>query len=209
MISKWHETEAYHKFLVSNKRSNYIPDQIYSKLIQPVEDSKKHFILDFGTGFGYSALMIGQSLSQYTNYHIYACDHQEELLDHFWYTITRKGIKNITPFFLPSYSRINFPEWLPKMSHLICSLSLSASENPGDVLETIYKVALEDAFLHIIEWNGKNIPPEIKRIIPHDSKLDLEKMELYLREHNYRVVKSHSKNPYFYALTVQKGGQRS
>ena len=203
MTTKWYEKGEYHEFLVSRKRDNYIPNQLYSKLIQQRKDNKKYYVLDFGTGLGHVALLMGQLLNHRTNYHIYACEHQDTLLDHLWYTITKKGIKNITPLFLPGYSKINFPKWLPRMDHIICSLSLSASENPKHILETIHKIALDDALFHIIEWNGNCIPPEIEHMMPKESKLDFETLEGYLRNYNYKTVKVHSKSQYFYAITVQ------
>ena len=172
MPSAWYDNEEYQEFLVSEERTNYIPDSVYQKLFKPPKQGEKTYILDFGTGMGHTALVLANRFEDFPDLHIYACEQQEILLDRLWYTLVHRKISRVTPFFLPSYSWINFPEWLPKMHHIVCSLGLSGCEKAEDVVQTLPKISTGNRMIHFLEWKAGQIPPEIEKIVPEEKQLD-------------------------------------
>ncbi len=203
MAEKWYEHESYRKFLSSQERDTYLPSSVYGKLIKLIPTDENTYILDFRTGLGHAALSLADAYKKNPRLHIFACDFQEELLDHFWYTLAKKKITNVTPFFVPRHSAIYFPPWLPKMKQIICSLTLSSSEEPEKIIQTIHKIAEANAILHIIEWNKKKLPKELENIIPPENIIDPEQLEVYLARSNYRIEKSYLADNYFFAISAQ------
>ena len=203
MAEQWYEHELYRQFLSSQERASYLPSSVYGKLVKSIPTNEGTCILDFGTGLGYVALSLAKLYKNKSHLHIFACDHQEQLLDHCWYTLTKKKITNVTPFFIPNRASISFPPWLPKMKQIICSLVLSSSENPEKIIQTIHKIAEPNAVLHIVEWNKKKLPKELENIIPQKNLIDPEQLEVYLTKSNYAIMKSYFTDNYFFAISAR------
>ena len=202
MLEAWYEKDEYQQFLISQERDAYLPKTFYPKLIGPVDKNKNTSVLDFGTGLGYSALSIAAAY-QDKPLHIYACDCQEILLDQLWNTITKKKLHQVTPFFLPRYSSIDFPAWLPPMSQIVCSLTLSACENSEEVIQTIHKIAEPGGILHILDWHEENAPDEVKKLMPKGGFLDPEMVEVYLKRHQYHIEKTRLTEKYFFTISAK------
>ncbi len=203
MVDQWYDREFYHAFLTSQKRDYYLPASLYSKIIKPIPKEQKIYILDFGTGLGYAALSIANTYNDYPNFKIFACDYQEPLLDQLWHTLTKKKITNITPFFIPSYSSVNFPSWLPKMNQIICSLSLSASKNPEEVIQTIHKIVVPNGFVHIVDWKVEDLPKELEQEISKENILNPETIDIYLRKYKYQIERTYLSEKYFFVISAR------
>ena len=203
MADKWYELESYHIFLSSQKRGHYLPGSVYNKLIKLLPTDQNTNILDFGTGLGYAAMSLANAHQGNSRLHIFACDYQEKLLDQLWHTLTKKKIKNVTPFFTPSHSSILFPPWLPKMKQIICSLVLSSCENPEKIIQTIYRVAEPNAIVHIIDWNKNKLPQELENVIPPSNLMNPEQLEIYLTRSHYTIEKSYLANNHFFVTSAR------
>ena len=193
-----HESLEYQNFLVSENRSSLISPQLYRRLISG--KAKELNVLDFGCGLGYVSTILATHLAE--PYHIYGCDYQEDLLDEFWKRIVRRELKSITPFFMPMRSRLLFPRWLPKMDHVIFSLSLSAVEDIFEVLKTIKSILKPEGRIHIIEWVD-GAEEYLNKYFPKDQRLSPDKVRETLERTEFEIYENYSGLSNVYAISTR------
>jgi len=201
MLQRPHETEEYQDYLISEQRKGVISPELYNILIPDFKDGL--IIIDFGCGLGYTSIFYADKFSEKEDFHIYACDYQVEVLDLFWKRIADGKYRNITPFFMPDQSRLHLPNWIPKADHLFFSLSLSASENPVDILKTIQPLITEKTLIHILDWDPSKSHPHIDEMIPPRKRLGVETLKPYLDLTGYQIIREYKTAGPYFALTAR------
>ncbi len=189
MIVKPHENPDYQTFLTSQTRSSLVPDSLYLNLF-PEHIFGAQNIMEFGCGRGYVSLLLAVQHRHTADFHIYACDYQEDLLDDFWKKKVSLGLNNVTPFFNPDRSLIAFPKWLPAIDHLIFSFSLSAVEDPYTVLTSVKKILSESGEVHIIDWQHNAKDKTIEKLFAPEHRLTHMILSQWLELTGYKVVES-------------------
>lgn len=209
-VYKPHELKEFQEFMLSSERVRLVNDQVYqnfSAYIKPQEN-----ILDFGCGQGYVSLLCATTLAEKNiDAHVYACDYQELLLDLFWKHIVQKKLTKVTPFFVPNHNRIIFPTWLPSVSHVIFSFSLSAVKDIPSVFHSLQSIVTDTAKIHVIDWNPECKDSSLEEFVPTAYRVDKQKILQALTEHGYEIEKQYaftqktdSQKPPFYGFTVTK-----
>ena len=200
MSQKSHENEEYQNFLISDSRENLIPSAIYDQIIPEIKPDTN--LLDFGCGLGFVLFYYAQKFQHVENTHFYGCDYQEDLLDLCWKKITQKELKNTTPFFTPDKSRLHFPEWLPKMNHIVLSFSLSCAEEKNQVLLSLSQILAEDGLIHILEWEKDYENILLDNFYSNKNRFSFEECQTILEENNFTVIKKKIPKESCYCLTV-------
>ncbi|MDH5721626.1 MAG: class I SAM-dependent methyltransferase [Spirochaetia bacterium] len=200
MPIKPHESEEYQNFLISDERDSIIPSSFYELLIPQIEPESN--LLDFGCGLGFVAFYYALKYRDIEKTKFYGCDYQEDLLDLCWKKATQKELKNTTFFYTPDKSRINFPEWLPKMNHIILSFSLSCVEEKDHILLSLSQILAEKAMIHIIEWEKDFNNKFLNEYYKEKNRISLEETENILEKIKFNVIKKRTPQQGCYSLSV-------
>jgi len=196
MLARAFEAEDYQDFLISEQRKGIVAPELYNSMIGEFKPDIN--ILDFGCGLGYVSVFYSEKFKEHDNFHIYACDHQVDVLDLFWKRIADNKFKNITPFHMSDQSRLHFPNWVPQCDYIFLSFSLSATDNPDDILKTIKVKCTAKTFIHIIDWDKLKTHEKVDEIYPAKSRLHPENVKNYLQQNNYEIIKDYKTGgPYF------------
>ena len=205
MAFRVHESQEYQDFLISEPRKGIISPELYNNMIPAFQPGM--IILDFGCGLGYVSVFFSEKFREHTDFHIYACDYQVDVLDLLWKRITDNGFKEITPFFMSDQSRLHFPKWVPVADFIFFSFSLSATDNPVDILKTIQVKMKPSTILHLIDWDKSKIHPKIDELIPARNRLSIEQVKDYLQRSGFEIIKDYKiSGPYFAFTSRLKAG---
>jgi len=190
------ETQEYQDFLISEPRKGIVSPELYNSMITEMKPGMN--ILDFGCGLGYVSVYYFEKFKDVEDFHIYACDHQVDVLDLFWKRIAENKFKKITPFFMSDQSRLHFPEWVPVADHVFLSFSLSTTDNPMEILTTIQSRVTPATTLHLIDWDKNKRHDKIDAIYPERYRLTIEQARNYLDIAGYVIQKDYRiGGPYF------------
>lgn len=204
-IEKPHEINEYQRFLISEKREAIVKPEYYLEKL--LTDEPVNY-LDFGTGLGYVGTLLASSENLHPDSHIYACDYQEDLLDTLWKRITDRKLKNITAFFMPDRSRVYFPEWIPKVNHLILSFTTSTVEDAFMLYETLQKGLKPGGKIHIFDWDQHSANPNLERVFPKKHRLTAMILQQWLELTGYKVEESDTDHKdFFYLRAALPGGE--
>jgi len=196
-----HESEEYQDYLISETRKTVIPVELYDAFIPAYKENLN--ILDFGCGLGYLSFYYAEKYRENNTHAIYACDYQVEILDRIWKRITDNGIKKVTPFFVQQRSKINFPGWIPTMDYVFCSLSLSATDNPVDLLISLKSLSTANTVLHIVEWDKEKQNNILDTLYPAKYRLSLNQLQQYIHRADYDIIKTYKTTGPYNALTIK------
>ena len=185
MRLRYQDVHNYQKFLSSEKRDNIISNNIYDTFFN--ENFTKGNVLIFGTGLGYDIIYLAKKYKKNKNIKIYGCDYQDDLLDSCWYKIVSNKLSNVTVFFMPDYSRLNFPKWLPKFDRVLFPFTLSGTINPYEVIDSLKKKLNEDHKIHFMEWDPNIEEDIVDYLVPNKQRLGKEKVFEILEKNNYKI----------------------
>ncbi|MDH5716097.1 MAG: class I SAM-dependent methyltransferase [Spirochaetia bacterium] len=201
MAIKSHEELEYQEFLVSDIRENLVSAEIYQQFISNPKPNIN--VLDFGCGLGYVMLYYAENFKNIENIHVYGCDYQEELLDLCWKKIVQKKLNNVTPFFMPEKSLVNFPQWVPKMDHIFLSFCLSTVHNKEEFLISIANQLNTEGIIHIIDWKKNTDNENLKILYPTNNRFELENMKTVLSKINFRIIKLNINSDFYYVIDTK------
>ncbi|MDH4200072.1 MAG: class I SAM-dependent methyltransferase [Spirochaetia bacterium] len=196
-----HESQEYQDFLISEQRKGIISGDLYHAMLPAFTPELN--ILDFGCGFGYVSVYYSEKFKEHDDFHIYACDYQIDALDFLWKRIAENKFKNITPFHMPDQSRLHCPKWVPVADHLFFSFSLSATDNPVDILKTIRPLISEKTLIHVIDWDKNRNHEKMDVLYPVRSRLDAAQVKDCLERTGYSVIRDYKLAGPCYAFTCR------
>lgn len=171
--------------------------EIFEVLGPALERSEN--ILDFGCGTGQFCFRLVDQLPE--GHSIFACDSQERMLD---IVLKRKvdlGLRTdaLTAFHMVKTDRPVFPGWLPRFAFIWTMDCLSTFPDPSLPLIVFQEILTDEGYLLIIDMEKKEAP-----LGPgEDQKISRDRMEFFIKEAGYQVLKEFDIGHYHYCFLCQ------